>query len=354
MLEHMSTISLSQKFGLHAVAGEYAGAETVLRFGSVEEELGALLHGGGVFDLGWRGKLVVSGEDRVRWLNGMVSNNTRDLPQDFGNYSFVLNAQGHIQGDLMAFQRGDFYMLETEVEQIPAISGFFDKFIIMDDVEIGDISDKLTSIGVTGPLALQVLQKAGVAAGELKPGELADGSWDGHGFTLMRDPVTLRNWYELWLAPGNVEAFWNKLLAAGAAPVGAEALELQRILLGLPRVGVDTGARDLVQETGQEYALHYAKGCYIGQEIVERVRARGVVPRRFTGLILESGVAARGSRITAGEKEIGEVTSSARITLDGVTYSVALGYVKRSSAGQDDSVQVDGQAARIVALPFQF
>jgi aminomethyltransferase len=350
----MSITSLSQKFGLQAVAGEYAGAETVLRFASVDEELKALRQGCGVFDLGWRGKLVVSGEDRVRWLNAMVSNNTRDLAQDFGNYSFVLNAQGHIQGDLLAFQRGDFYMLECEVGEIAALGEFFDKFIIMDDVEIGDISEKLTSIGVGGPLAVQVLQSAGLLAGELKPGQLVDGSWDGRGFTLVRDPVVARSWYELWLAPENVEAVWNKLLSAGASPVGAEALEMQRILLGLPRVGIDTGARELVQETGQEYALHFAKGCYIGQEIVERVRARGVVPRRFTGLILEGGTAARGSKIMAGEKEIGEVTSSAEITLDGATHPVALGYVKRSSAAEGESLQVDGHAARIAALPFQF
>jgi aminomethyltransferase len=171
---------------------------------------------------------------------------------------------------------------------------------------------------------------------------------------LARDPVVVRNWYELWLAPGNVEAFWNKLLSSGAAAVGAEALEWQRILLGLPRVGVDTGARELVQETEQDYALHYAKGCYIGQEIVERVRARGVVPRRFSGLIVEGGVAAPGSKIMAGEKEIGEVTSGAQVVLDGVAHSVALGYVKRSAIAEGDSVQVDGRAAKVVALPFQW
>jgi len=130
----MSTTSLLKQFGLQAVAGEYAGAETVLRFGSVAEELDALRHGCGVFDLGWRGKLVVSGEDRVRWLNGMVTNNTRDLPQDFGNYSFVLNAQGRIQGDLLAFQRGEFYVLESDASQIAALREFFSRFIIMDDV----------------------------------------------------------------------------------------------------------------------------------------------------------------------------------------------------------------------------
>jgi folate-binding protein YgfZ len=151
-----------------------------------------------------------------------------------------------------------------------------------------------------------------------------------------------------------VEAFWNLLLSAGAAPVGAEALEEQRILLGLPRVGVDIGARDMVQETGQEYALHYAKGCYIGQEIVERIRARGQVHRRFTGLILEGPVASRGSKVMAGEKEIGELTSSAEIKVDGVARKVALGYVKRSSTEQSESLHVDGSAVRITALPFEF
>jgi folate-binding protein YgfZ len=352
--EIMSSAPLSQKFGLQAVTGEYAGAETVLHFGSVDEELNVLRHGCGVFDLGWRGKLVVSGEDRVRWLNGMVSNNTRDLPQDAGNYSFVLNAQGHIQGDLLVFQRGEFYVLESEMGEIVGIREFLDRFIIMDDVEIGDISEKLTSIGVSGPLALQVLQSAGLLTVALKPGQLLDGHWNGHGFTLVRDPVAVRNWYELWLAPANVEAFWNLLLSSGAAPVGAEALEWQRILLGLPRVGVDTGARELAQETGQDYALHYAKGCYIGQEIVERIRARGQVHRRFTGLLLEGGVATRGSKVMAGEKEIGRITSSAEIMVEGVARSVALGYVKRSSAEPGVSLHVDGYAASITELPFQF
>ena len=146
----------------------------------------------------------------------------------------------------------------------------------MDDVEIGDISDKLTSIGVAGPLALQVLQSAGLPAGELKPGELAGrklgrtrlypGARPGGGAELVRAVA----------GSGQRGGVLEQAAGpAGAAPVGAEALEWQRILLGLPRVGVDTGARELVQETGQDYALHYAKGCYIGQEIVERVRARG-------------------------------------------------------------------------------
>jgi aminomethyltransferase len=358
----MSSTPLVQKFGLQAVTGEYAGAETVLNFGSAAEELNALRHGCGVFDLGWRGKLVVSGEDRVRWLNGMVTNNTRDLRQDFGNYNFVLSAQGRIQGDLLAFQRGEFFVLESEARQIAPIREFLERFIIMDDVEIGDISAGLTSIGVAGPLAVKVLASAGLEPGPTRAGQLLDGSWNGMGFSLVRDPVEARNWYELWLAPENVEAFWNALVAAGAVPVGAEALEWQRILLGLPRVGVDTGARMMPQETGQEYALHYTKGCYIGQEIVERIHARGQVHRGLAGLIVEGELPLPGSKVLAGEKEIGEVTSSAEMIVDGVRRKLALGYVKRESAaprasaeaGPSEGISVNGNPARITALPFEF
>lgn len=354
----MSSTPLVEKFGLQAVAGEYAGAETVLRFGSTADELSALRHGCGVFDLGWRGKLVVSGEDRVRWLNGMVSNNTRDLRQDSGNYSFVLNAQGRIQGDLLAFQRGEFYVLESELGQIAAIREFFERYIIMDDVEIGDIGNRLTSIGVAGPRAVEVLSSAGLMPRAAKPGEVLDGSLKGIGFSLVRDPIEVRNWYELWLAPENVEAVWNALLAAGATPVGATALEWQRILLGLLRVGVDTGVRELPQETGQDYALHHNKGCYIGQEIVERIRARGQVHRRLTGFVVEGQAPERGSKIMAGDKDIGEITSCAEIVVDGVARTVALGYAKLDTAKRekqgDESLNVGGNAVRIAALPFQF
>jgi len=346
--------TLGRKFGLQAVTGEYAGAETVLRFNSPGEELNALRHGCGVFDLGWRGKLVVSGEDRVRWLNGLVSNNTRDLAQDSGNYNFILNAQGRIQNDLLAFQRGEFYILESEVGQIASIREFLEQYIIMDDVEIGDISGKLTSIGVAGPRAEEVLRSAGLNPGQTAPGQVLDGSWKGMGFSLVRDPIEVRNWHELWMAAENVETFWNALIAAGGQAVGAQALEWQRILLGLPRIGIDTGERELPQGTGQAYALHHAKGCYIGQEIVERIHSRGHVHRQFSGLIVEGKAPERGSKVLAGEQEIGEVTSSANIVVDGVSRSIALGYLRREAIPKDEQLYAGGSPATITPLPIQF
>ena len=354
----MALTSVAEKVGFQARSGEYAGTETILDFGSPVEELDALRHSCGVFDLGWRGKLVISGEDRVRWLNGMVSNDTRDLRQDFGNYSFVLNAQGRIQSDLLAFQRGEFYIVESEAGQLPALREFFDRYIIMDDVEIGDISDRLTSIGVAGPRACEMLCSAGLKPGAAHVGQILDGSWNGIGFSLIRDPIELRNWYELWLAPENVEPVWHALTEAGAAPVGAQALEWQRILLGLPRMGLDLGQRELPQETGQAYALHFSKGCYIGQEIVERVHSRGQVHRLLSGLIVEGDPPPHGSKVTAGDKEVGDVTSSAAMAVDGARRSVALGYLRRNLLAElresGEQLWVDGSKASVAPLPFQF
>ncbi|MDR3764793.1 MAG: folate-binding protein [Acidobacteriota bacterium] len=349
----MALTEIMETLGSAARRGEYAGAETVLHFGSPAAELAALREACAVFDLSWRGKLVISGEDRVRWLNGMVTNNTRDLAQDCGNYSFVLNPQGRIQADLTAFQRGDFYMIETEAAQIPLLKEFFDRYIIMDDVEAGDLGGRLTSIGVGGPRAASVLAKAGLLPGEARPGQLLDGSWNGMGYTLVCDPIEVRGWFELWLSADNVAAFWQALIASGAVPAGAQALEWQRILLGLPRVGVEIGAKVLPQETGQEYALHHTKGCYIGQEIVERIHSRGQVHRLLTGLILDLAAPAPGCKVLAGGKEAGEIASSAVIPVAGQERTVALAYLRRDTL-QDQSVTVEGCDARVSPLPFRF
>lgn len=341
-----------EQFAGTAVLVEYAGAQTVLHFGSPDGELAALRSGCAVFDLAWRGKLVVSGEDRVRWLNGMVTNNTRDLPQDTGNYNFVLNPQGRIQADLTAYQRGDFYMIETEASQIAALKAFFEHYIIMDDVEIGDLGERLISIGVGGPRAAEILARAGLLAGELLPGHLQDGDLNGMGYTLVRDAVALRDWYELWLSPDNASAFWQLLTAAGATPAGAQALEWQRILLGLPRVGVEIGAKVLPQETGQEYALHHAKGCYIGQEIVERIHSRGQVHRQLSGLLLDGTPPVAGSKVLSGDKEAGEIASSANILVNGTQHTVALAYLRRELLGDENALTVEGSPAHAASLPF--
>jgi aminomethyltransferase len=333
--------------------GSYAGAPAVSAFTSLEAELSALMRSAGVSALSWRAKLVLTGEDRQRWLNGMVTNNIRDLVIGHGNYNFLLNAQGRIQADLTAWNRGEFYLVETDASQITAVREFFDRYIIMDDVEVADVSEKLATIGLIGPASRQVLQRAGFIMPELANGEVADLHWKEMGCSVAHMPEERFESYEIWCAPENAKPLWDAIVAAGAAPVGSDALETHRILHGVPRIGLDIRDRDLPQETAQMHALHHSKGCYIGQEIVERIHSRGAVHRQLTGFEFDSEPAACGSKILVGGKEVGEITSSAAIPIEGRTRSVALGNLRLEHAAPGTEVVAGGQPARVTMLPFK-
>ena len=305
-------------------------------------QLSALLTGVAVAPLDSVGWIRVTGSDRVRWLNGMVSNNVRDLAPGHGVYAFLLNAQGRIQADLYVFQRGDSLLVDTERGQRDKILQLFDRYIISDDVEISDIGDKLTALGLTGPQTQLVLRKAGIHAPDLGSLEFCvpkcDCACDCLQCILVRGDDPAGGSYQIWLAPDKLKSTWDALGAAGATAVGTRALELRRISFGIPQFGVDIRERDLPQETGQTRALNFTKGCYLGQEIVERVRSRGAVHRQFTAFAVEGTLPEPGAKILASEKdekEVGEITSSAILPLPGGDRPVALGYLRREAAGKD-------------------
>src|ERR1700681_828845 len=141
----------AQPEGLGAAAvSEYRGATTAARFGDPHAEFATLRSGCAVYDLGFRAKISLTGADRVRWLNGMVTNNIRDLAAGSGIYAFLLNPQGHILGDLYAYNRGESLLVDTGQSQVEKILAVFDKYIIMDDVEIANVGDQLTAVGIAG------------------------------------------------------------------------------------------------------------------------------------------------------------------------------------------------------------
>ncbi|MGA2978288.1 MAG: folate-binding protein [Terriglobales bacterium] len=322
---------------------EHSGATTAPDFGDPRAEFHALLSGCGLYDLSGRSKIAVTGGDRVRWMNGMVSNNVRDLAQGHGVYAFMLNAQGRIQADLYVFQRGDSLLVDTEGGQREKVLQLFDHYIIADDVEVADISDNLTALGLTGPESRHVLERAGISVPDLAPLEFCSPKCDCAcgclQCTLVRGDDSAGTSYEIWLAPDKQKSTWEALVAAGATAVGAGALELRRINFGIPRYGVDIRERDLPQETGQTRALNFTKGCYLGQEIVERIRSRGAVHRQFAAFALEGKLPDPGVKILAGEnkdeKEVGEITSSAILPLPSGDRAVALGYLRREATGKD-------------------
>ena len=335
-----------------ARTGTYNGTQTALSFGDSGPELAALRTGCGVFALAWRGRINVSGKDRVRWLHNMVTNNVRDLPVNRGNYNFVLNAQGRILGDLYIYNRGESFGLETDASQVETLITAMKRFIIMDKVELVEVGADSVSVGVCGPKAESVLSNAGINAGGMQPLEVRDVGFDDIAATLVRGPEQKPGWFEFWLDPNKAQELWNLLVKADAKPVGAEALEMWRVLHGIPNYGQDIRDRDLPQETEQPQALNFTKGCYIGQEIVERIRSRGQVHRTFTGFLFGDRVPALGKYDVEG-RALAEITSSACVPGTEGPKNIGLGYVRREALAAGPKIVLDGIEATVMELPFE-
>ena len=354
----MSVTALAEKLPAAARRGEYRGAETAAAYSDPRSEFAALLSGCAIYDLGWRAKISLAGKDRIRWLNGMITNNIRDLASGHGLYAFLLNPQGRILGDMYAYNRGETLLLDTDQSQAAKLAELLKRYIIMDKVELANVSEQLTAIGITGPQSPELLRHAGFELPELAPLQLADTVWQGIALTLVRGVPTgpaapQAESYEIWLAPENANSVWQALIAARATPVGSEALELYRIAAGIPRYGQDIRERDLPQETEQIRALHFTKGCYIGQEIVERIRSRGNVHRKFTGFVIDGPLPSPGTKLQLDGKDIGEVTSVASLPTASGDRVVALGYIRREAAIPGKVLQAGEGRAMVAELPFQ-
>jgi folate-binding protein YgfZ len=310
-------------------------------------ELAVLLEGAGFSPIPDRAFLRVTGTDATRWLNGMVSNSIQALQPGEGNYNFLLNAQGRIQGDAMIYRdpaEGEItFLVETETSQRETIQQALDRFIIMDDVEIAPV-EGLSGVLVAGPQALAVVMALGTGnqqAAPCSPGAQAPAphavslkhtSYGSAPVWLIQAFSVLVPRFEIWADPATAANILSELGGSGAVPVSEEALESLRLLEARPRYGVDIRDRDLPQETAQTQALHFSKGCYLGQEIVERIRSRGQVHRRFTAFRLTGELPETlPAPLVAAGKPAGEITSAALVSLAEGPALVALGYVRQEA-----------------------
>ena len=325
-------------------------------------QLSALLHAAAIAPLDSAGWIRVTGEDRVRWLNGMVTNAIQTLTPGEGCYNLVLNAQGRIQGDLTAFLQPDAILLETSRDQIPALLAHLDHFIIMDDVELADITAQRAGLLIAGPDALRTVSELGgtpcsAPAPVTQPPtgiDLKQTAYRGAPVDLIRAHSPLVPRFEIWSDPATMAQISDEL--ASVPTVSPEALEHLRLLEGTPRYGTDirntATAHDLPQETDQTRALHFSKGCYLGQEIVERIRSRGNVHRTFTGFQLTGALPAPGTTLTAEAKPVGELTSVVTIPLASGPVQLALGYIRREALERKLPLEYPGGTATPIALPF--
>lgn len=334
----------------------YRGVLTPQQLDAPGRETAALVAEAAIHDLGWMRRVSVRGEDRFRWLSGMVTNTVNDLFPNTGAWNLVLNAQGHIQGDLTVWRGGEEQSpqrrrteaagkkaagaaaaasidpmlgtpfagesdleLEIAADQYDKLLTHLNQFIIMDDVELAPLgmeppgeAGSETAIGLTGPMAGDVLSRLSLPNFS-HPMSGIQVEWNGFDLRLVRAYGVLAPHYELWLPTAGLSTLWSALRTAGATPVGCEALDCFRIAEAIPLYGVDMLERDLPQETSQTRALHFNKGCYLGQEIVERIRSRGNVHRHLRPLEVTGPMPTGGTGLTVDGRTAGRITSAASL-----------------------------------------
>ncbi len=366
----------------------YRGVLTPQFLDAPEQEMKAIVSEAAIHDLAWLRRVAVRGEDRFRWLSGMVTNTVNDLLPNSGAWNLVLNAQGRILGDLTVWRgspeivqpkrkpsasSGDRLLgtpfagesgLELEIasDQFDKLVNHLNQFIIMDDVELvpmgmeptGDAGAE-TVIGLTGPMADEVLERLSLPYLS-QPMSGLNVEWNGFGVRIVRGYGVLAPRYELWLPTAGLPLFWSALSTAGATRVGFEAVNAYRIVEAVPLYGVDMTERDLPQETSQMRALHFNKGCYLGQEIVERIRSRGNVHRHLRPLELTGAIPAAGTALTLQDgSEAGHITSAAELKLSGRARTFALGMIRAEAESKNEPLAYgSGEAsgtARILSAP---
>ncbi len=316
----------------------------------------------GVAELPAGGRLELGGADRERFLNGLVTCEVLGLSEGNGRYGFVTSAQGRILADVVVLAAADRLLLELPAGSEEPIGGHLRKYVVADRVEI-EPGPARTTLLVAGPgaeAALAARVEGGLPA---EPWDHAEREIAGAKARVLRHPRVGLPAFELDAAPDAAAEIVGALvgeagdLEAGEAAtgrrVGAEALEAVRVEEGIPRFGREFGPENFPQETGLDDAVSYTKGCYLGQEVVARIRYRGQVNRALRGLVFDDGEEPplEGAAVAFEGREAGRVTSAVRSPRLG--RPVALTMIHRRAAEPGTEVEIEGgRGARVVGLPF--
>ena len=319
---------------------------------SAQRELSTLLTSAATSPLAQTAWVRVTGSDRVRWLNGMVTNSIQGLTPGDGSYNLLLNAQGRIQGDANIFAEPGDLLLQTSADQLPTLLTLLDRFIIMDDVELTDISADRSGLLLAGPHAPELLREIHLLPPDRPTPSLTRLQHVDDDVLVLHAHSPLTPRFELWTSAPGLAQLASRLQQLGAISAGSQAIDLLRTLEGTPLFGTDIRDRDLPQETGAHRALHFSKGCYLGQEIVERIRSRGQVHRTFGGFTLSGAPATPVTALTVEGKPAGELTSAATLATSSGPVHLALGYIRREFLVGNRTIHYPGGTARPTSLPF--
>lgn len=349
---------------LGAQFAEVNGSQVVSHYGDWMAEYTALRQNAGVLDLSFRSRLCLIGSDRSRFLHGQVTNDVKKLTVGEGCYSAITTAKGKMEGDMNIFCLADELLLDLEPGLTEKISRRLEKYIVADDVQIVDAAPHYGLLTVQGPKAEAVVQALGL------PGDIPGRPLGSIKISdaMLGDIYIVRNarfggaGIDLFVPSQSLGAVADKLVAAakqaGGRACGWQACETVRIEAGIPRFGADMDESNIPLECGMEArAITYTKGCYIGQEVINRIHSVGRVTRELRGLRLANELPQlpqRGDKLFSAGAEVGYVTSAVRSPA--LNANIALGYVRREAneIGTELTLKTADREStvKIVELPF--
>jgi folate-binding protein YgfZ len=316
------------------------------RFSCVEEEYRSVIEHVGLLDLSHRGRLRLTGEDRVRWLQGMVSNDV--LPLQTGKdvvHACVLDATGHLLADVTVVNAEDSLILDLDGMNTEKIARLFDSYVITEDVEIADVSDSLICFSLQG----SAVSKAWIQS------IIADTA------IVVASRRSVEGGFDLFMPAEEAPTLWERLTGSGARPVGEHATEIHRVEAGIPRYGLDMDETTIPLEANLEAThISYQKGCYVGQEIIARIQSRGHTNRALTGFTMEGDLLPEPKSAVmlaeeTAQKPVGWVTSS--VFSPSLQSVIALGYIRHEhrSAGVQLIIDCGSKRlnAKLASLPFR-
>jgi folate-binding protein YgfZ len=348
-----------------------AELQIVESYGEVEGEYAAIRKAVALMDAPHRGLVVLTGKDRLAFLNNLLTNDTKKLVPGQGVYSYLLNTKGRITMDMNVLHSEDATLLEMDARLTGSLVKQFEKFVFTEDVKFLDASGQLVRLTLLGPRAAELLNKVADAGVETLSATLNHGkrSVNRTTVTIFRNDVCGEPQYELIVPRDAVVKLWQVLQEAGNGhgeahdsginlrAIGWSAFNTARIEEGTPLLGIDITENYLPMETGPWYtrAVAVSKGCYLGQEIVARMHAHNSVARMFVGLRVDSQkLPMAGTELFDGNAVVGIITSSCMSPMLGYV-PVATGYVKKAYATIDKEIEClaeGGRAkARVSTLP---
>jgi folate-binding protein YgfZ len=354
----------AREAGLGAQFATWFGCTLPERFAPLASEYRFARETAALIDKNYRAFIYASGPDRLRYLNAVLTNDVRETASGRGVPSLLLNPQGHIIAELEVYAVGDRFLIVSYQMIGERLIEALDKYIIMDDVSLEDATQSLATLGVEGPRSADILR---AVAGVEFDGLAELGSVEASVVSSLRNDRTgaipvrvIRRsagvpGYEFLIARDRVEELWDLLLdsvrAVGGGPIGFAALSGLRLEAGVPWFGYDFDESVIPHEAGLENShINYSKGCYTGQEIVERVRSRGHVNRVRVGVEFSGDAPPeRETKLSAGGKEVGFVTRAA--FSPAVGHPVGMAYLRREVSAPGTSLEYSGGSARVVALP---